>query len=116
MSDNIDDGGQAFPRTVQRWNDSLDHSVQGMSLRDCFATCIDKDEYGDIIYKHLSMRASEVLAGAPRPEEPTDAEKCADPDANVKYQISKVAWEFKWRAVLRYMMADAMLAARKASS
>lgn len=37
MSDNIDDGGPAFPRTVQRWNDSLDHSVQGMSLRDWFA-------------------------------------------------------------------------------
>lgn len=37
MTDKIDDGGPAFPRTVQRWNDSLDHSVQGMSLRDWFA-------------------------------------------------------------------------------
>ena len=37
MTDKIDDGGPAFPRTVQRWNDSLDHSVQGMSLRDYFA-------------------------------------------------------------------------------
>ena len=36
MSDAPNDGGQAFPRTVQRWNDSLEH-VQGMSLRDWFA-------------------------------------------------------------------------------
>lgn len=36
MDDKINDGGPAFPRTVQRWNDSLDH-VEGMSLRDWFA-------------------------------------------------------------------------------
>lgn len=32
----IDDGGPAFPRTVQRWNDSFEN-VAGMSLRDWFA-------------------------------------------------------------------------------
>lgn len=31
------DGGPALPFTVQRWNDSLDHGVEGMSLRDYFA-------------------------------------------------------------------------------
>lgn len=32
----INDGGPAFPRTLQRWNDSLEQ-VEGMSLRDWFA-------------------------------------------------------------------------------
>lgn len=32
----LDDGGTAFPRTIQRWNDTFE-SVDGMSLRDWFA-------------------------------------------------------------------------------
>lgn len=37
MADEINDGGPAFPRTVQRWNDSLDH-VEGMSKREEYAS------------------------------------------------------------------------------
>lgn len=33
----VNDGGPAFPMTVQRWNDSLDGSRAGMSLRDAAA-------------------------------------------------------------------------------
>lgn len=33
----IDDGGPAFPATVQGWNDRLSQSQNGMSLRDWFA-------------------------------------------------------------------------------
>ena len=33
----IDNGGPAFPATVQSWNDRLSQCQDGMSLRDWFA-------------------------------------------------------------------------------
>jgi len=92
MTDKIDDGGPAFPRTVQRWNDSLDNSVQGMSLRDWFA--------------------GQFLVGAATDNGALDVSIAAD-----QYDIDEALREH-WGACARtaYIVADAMLAARKASS
>lgn len=87
MTDKIDDGGPAFPRTVQRWNDSLDHSVQGMSLRDWFAG--------------LSVQA--MLAS---PELMSVVTSGSILDGTAAERMARRA----------YQVADAMLAARKASS
>lgn len=83
-----------------------------IELRDYFATSIDKDEYGDIIFRNLSRRASEILAGYPRPEEPTEAQCRLVPDLRSNWQIKCAEWEFAWRAALRFKYADAMLNAR----
>lgn len=37
MKDRIEDGGPAYPSTVQRWNDTLMQVQEGMSLRDRIA-------------------------------------------------------------------------------
>jgi hypothetical protein len=92
-------GGPAFPVADLMRSD-------GMSLRDWFAACIDKDEYGDLVYRHMSLAAQEMLVGLPQPAEPKSA---AD---RAKWQISKMQWEMRVRAAIRYELADAMLAAR----
>ena len=84
MTDKIDDGGPAFPRTVQRWNDSLDHSVQGMSLRDWFAG------------QALPAVIAATSAGQHMPA-------TRDSDTHIAFAITRDA----------YFIADAMLAARK---
>lgn len=105
----IEDGGPAYPHCFEdisghpSWRQS-----QGMSLRDWFATSVDKDEYGDLLYRNASRLAMEALAG-PAPVEPGDR---ATDNERVTYQLAKIDWELRFRAAIRYRMADAMLRAK----
>ena len=102
----------AFPRPAV--GSELVGEQDGMSLRDWFATTIDKDEYGDIISRNLPRETAEHLAG-PYPKEPanpTDFSRPATPEQRIRWRLDCLAWEFRVRAALRYMMADAMIEAR----
>jgi hypothetical protein len=102
----IDDGESAFPRPD--WNGSWAGSYvcKGMSLRDWFATSVDKDEYGELIYRNASQAMKELIAGK-CPDEPTLASE------RPAWQLLKLDWDLRVRAAIRYRMADAMLEARK---
>jgi hypothetical protein len=98
----INNGGSAFPLHVPG-DDITEYTQQGMTLRDYFAaqeTLSDFDARESVI----SLSVAEALAGYPVPVRvvgcPEDALKWA-------------AWNAKWRAALRYIRADAMIAARK---
>ena len=74
----------------------------GMTLRDYFAaheTLADWDQPGLVFPKE----AAELLAG-PRPE-------CGKETDLLEFAL----WEARWRAALRYIRADAMLAMRNQS-
>lgn len=86
---NLNDGGPAFPRTVQRWNDSFEQR-DGMSLRDYFAA---KAITG------LLSNSEAVHCGA----EPTNS--CLFGERS-----NETAADY---ARLAYQMADALLAARQ---
>ncbi len=107
------DGGQAFPQPMTVGpNDDLYPAYPGMTLRDWFATTIDKDEYGDIISRNLPRETAELLAGA-YPTNPGDGQRMQpEKTERMRYRLDCLAWEFRVRAELRYMMADAMLVAR----
>ena len=88
---------QAFPtqHTVADANDSaFKLGSRGMSLRDYFAAAerIDAEE-------EWTVQQMELLVG------PSPAGGFQSPEW--------LPWEAKWRAALRYMRADAMLAARE---
>lgn len=100
----INTGGAAFP--CEGGSDSGLFADPGMTLRDYFATTVDKDEYGDLVYRHLSEKAKGILAGYSRPSEPGN-------DLRAQWMIDCIKWEMAWRSALRFMMADAMLAARE---
>ena len=108
MSEN--NGGPAFPGS-HTGKYGVPVRSDGMTLRDYFATAVDKDEYGDLLYKNLSRSAQEVLAGCAYPEKPNQSRQT--PGALVAWQIETAQWEMRSRAALRYMMADAMLADRE---
>lgn len=78
-----------------------------MTLRDWFATVVDKDEYGDILYRNMSGELKDVLAG-PAPIEPTNN----DTESRSAYRLECLKRELRVRAAVRYLMADAMLAER----
>lgn len=93
MSQPIDDGGPAFPRTG---TDGTIQPQSGMTLRDWFAgqESVDHDE-------EVAWGILEALAG-PRP--------------HGTYQTNPMdwfAWHNQWMAAVRYARADAMIAARK---
>ena len=102
-----DDGGSAFPHgeIIAEQHDSagnfsgniLHHESAGMSLRDWFAgrEKISNDE-------NFSWELCEALAGK-RPEK----DRVSDP---VGWEV----WQAAWQAKIRFIRADAMLAARKA--
>ena len=107
MSAINDDGGPAFPQTEVLMNSGFpDMKVRettgGMTLRDWFAGNESIAEYDD---PEASIgRIGDLLAG-PRPvggwgEDP----------------LVMLKWEAKWRAELKYLRADAMIAARKGGS
>lgn len=100
------DGGPAFPQGYREAGGD-----PGMSLRDWFAQSQPSDDLEDLSYRHLSPDARSFLAGEPMPERPCD--RPVDLRAErVKYQLDKARWQAKVTAALRYMHADAMLAAR----
>lgn len=82
---------------------------QGMTMRDAFAMSMDRDEYGDLSFRYLSREAKEILAG-PRPEKPADNAPRAE---RVEWQLTEAAWEMRVRAAIRFIYADAMIAARE---
>lgn len=96
-----DDGGPAFPHAVQHLNSSYAAPVHGMTLRDWFAgkeTLADYDNPEAVIPEELTI----ALAG----EKPAGGWKTGN-------MLAMTKWEAKWRAELRYLRADAMIAARK---
>lgn len=106
----IDDGGSAFPHLPyatdsQNWSDGS----KGMSLRDYFARNVPQDEVSEMTWKHLSLLAQEKLAGMKRPDRNSDLRG----DENINQQIEMMKFHAKVTAALRYIAADAMLAARK---
>lgn len=115
MGESKDNGGPAFPQ-----NDLSAYNMgpegigdgMGMSLRDWFAANMDRDEYGDQSFRHLSLNAKELLAG-PRPEKPEDR---APREDRVAWQLAEMKWELRVRAAVRFIYADAMIVARKVSS
>ena len=92
MSEQINDGGPAFPAPYN--NDGV-----GMSLRDWFA---GQETLADLDHPEatISPELTNALAG-PRP----DKTFTEDP-------IAWTVWESNWRAKLKYIRADAMLKAR----
>lgn len=100
----IEDGGPAFAHgNPEQGGDP------GMSLRDWFASQMDRDEYGELAFNGLSQASKCLLAG-PKPERPRDSASSED---RVAWQMADLEWELKVRAAVRYRYADAMLAARK---
>ena len=94
MSNQINDGGPAFPVSVEAW-DRGQHL--GMSLRDYFAAAETLDDLED-----LNMGCAIALAG-PKPA----GDWCSNP-------IEWLKWDARWRAEVRFIRADAMLKAREA--
>lgn len=90
----IDDGGPAFPNTAKPMTGEV--AEWGMSLRDWFAgnERIHREET-------FGWEVCEALAG-PRPEK----DQKTDP---IGWEI----WQATWQAKIRFIRADAMLAARK---
>jgi hypothetical protein len=101
-----DDNPPAFPRSY------VADGHNGMNLRDYFATAIDKDEYGDLLYRNASRVLMEALAG-PAPQAPSNGGKNVSLDDVAAHQLAKLDWELRFRAAIRYRLADAMLLARK---
>ncbi len=97
----LNDGGPAFPVRPEfgEWKASPQN---GMSLRDWFAgreTLAEWDRSSDAV---MPYRFAELLAGERKPEKTWDE----DP-------IAWFRFEAKWRAALRYIRADAMVAERE---
>lgn len=97
MTTPINDGGPAFPVTAST-GDPRDgvYCRDGMSLCDWFA---GQEQLGDFNHPQaqLPQNAMEALAGYPMPSG----------------ILESLKWEADWRAALRFIRADAMLAARE---
>jgi hypothetical protein len=97
----IDEGGTAFPQHGWSSNPEVLERMKnqgGMSLRDWFA---GQETLGDFDHPEEKMPANGAIALAgPQP----------DKDAGWEAHF---VWNAKWRAKLRYMRADAMIAARR---
>ena len=99
------DGGSAFPLP------SDDTRLQGMSLRDYFATQAPSDEVKELQFRHLSRAAQEQMTGMKYPEKPTYREN--DP-AQIAWQLAEFDFKCAVNAAIRYKLADAMLRVRAA--
>lgn len=106
------DGGPAFPCHTNPSPGKLANAPQGMTLRDWFARTTPHDETCEMTYKHLSRQAQERLAGMGCPEIDRDLRG----GSVVDQQIALMAFHAKVTAALRYISADAMLAAREKKS
>ena len=105
----IDDGGLAFPAAIiARQADGEimsghDFNVGGMTLRDHFAAQETLSDF-DTSETSIALCVSEALAGYSVPVRVVGSRA---------YALKWAAWNAKWRATLRYIRADAMIAARK---
>lgn len=100
-----DDGGPAFPTENERQVGHNEWHYQGMTLRDYFAGQEQLSEW-DGENAVPPNRMCEVLAGTM----PATAGWSAKTEEE---WLAILKWEATWRARLRYIRADAMLAARK---
>lgn len=93
----IDDGGSAFPLSAST-GDPRDgvYCQNGMTLRDWFASQEDLYDLDSENAAGLTIATAKLLAGG---NAPTDS-------------IGYMKWEAKWRAALKYIRADAMIAER----
>lgn len=90
----VNDGGPAFPATVQGWNDRLSQGQSGMTLRDWFAGQLVLPPDG------ISTTWAEAIMG----------EKA--PDWQLDSSLDCVRWWLTAEARARFLAADAMLAER----
>ena len=104
------DGPKAFPGPSYTRSGLPNGHDMGMTLRDYFASTMDRDEYGELSFRHLSNDAREILVGEKKPK-PVNEGK--DRSERVQLQIQHVSWELKVRAAIRFIWADAMLKARE---
>ena len=93
MSNQIDDGGPAFANMTANSCGPVNPRREGMSLRDYAAIHADIDGY-----KFTSMSMAAAFAGMPDP---------GREDLIAQFEVSAACV-----ARMRYMLADAMLAAR----
>lgn len=103
-------GGPAFPQALTfdpageaRTPGMYFANAEGMTLRDYFAANENIAEY-DFPEAGIPMSVAESLAG-PIPD-----------GAWVKNPLETMKWEARWRAAIRYIRADAMIAAREGGS
>lgn len=99
MSTPINDGGPAFPVPPYP-NDPGDglYNRDGMSLRDWFAGNESLDDFSNP-EGIFPVESASALAG----EEPPAGGWKGDP-------VGMLRWEAKWRAALKYIRAEAMVA------
>lgn len=103
MTDEIDDGGPAFPVT-----DGGTSLAAGMTLRDYLAAHAPCDDRGALLQAIKSMGDGEllgILGMDPHTPAPTDG--------FMSYNIWRATLEARLRARLRFIEADAMLIERK---
>ena len=93
------EGGHAFP--VQLVEHVSAHNHPGMTLRDYFAAKETLREW-DNPDALISTTLAEALAGEKQPK-----------GGWSKDPVGMLKWEAKWRAAMRYIRADAMLAERE---
>lgn len=114
MKTHFNDGGPAFASAMPANGSSYYTEKQqvGMSLRDYFARNTPQDEVCEMTYKHLSLLAQERLAGMKRPEINRELRG----EDVIEQQIAIMIFHARVTAALRYISADAMIAARKESN
>lgn len=98
----INDGGPAFPFACQGPTTAPEF-YYGMTLRDYFAATETLTEWDNPEAQPIQAMC-EALAGQPKP---SHGWACSSPDQ----WLTMFRWEAKWRAALKYIRADAMIAA-----
>lgn len=101
---------KAFPSVVQYFPEDTNYWLQqgGMTLRDYFAAKTPTDEIQEYLHRHLSRLAMEQLAGRKYPEEPKEHSGRSE-----SLHIERLRFYADVNAAIRYVSADAMLAARE---
>ena len=94
MTNQINDGGPAFPVSVEAW-DRGQHL--GMSLRDYFAAAEKLEDLDETCIFDVAV----ALAG-PKPKGSWSTNT-----------VEWIKWNAKWRAELRFIRADAIIKARE---
>jgi len=94
MSDEINDGGPAFPAMTPGG-----YCTPGMTLRDYLASQEQLNDYDTAV---ISTRWLEAVVGRAKPEDHNTAEGV----------MELMRFENEFRARLKYLRADAMLKAR----
>ena len=113
MSD-INDGGPAFPQPCTEGGHAANSPYPiaggGLSVRDWFAAMTPSDRIQFVYSDFLSRAANEKLVGRKYPALENHSD--ATPEQKIAYQIDEAKFRMELDAAIRYMSADAMLAAR----